>query len=345
MRKRFAKWYVANFKNYTRHFNKTILLLLLLILLLVVSIKYGDVKLSWSEIFGTFSGEGSSSTKFILFSLRFPRVFGGLLVGMSFGIGGYIFQKLLHNPLANPNVLGMTSVSSVAAMAVFLFFEASHLFMSAAAVVGSLLTVIIAFWLAKDGDHILQNRFILIGIGIQAMADALISYMMIKADPSDLSTLLQWLSGSLNQIETNQLLVLLIVFLIFSPVLAFLQGDFEQIMLGDEIAQSLGVDVNRIKAILYLISIIYTALATAITGPIAFICFLVGPITDRYFGKTTANFLPAALIGAILVLGADWIGQNVFPVRLPVGVLTGIVGAPVLLVTLINYAKGEIVND
>jgi iron complex transport system permease protein len=176
---------------------------------------------------------------------------------------------------------------------------------------------------------------ILIGIGMQAMINALISYLLARASQNDVPTALRWLSGSLNGMSIEDVPTLFIVVVIFGITILLLSKQLQILELGDEFATTLGIKINLVRIVLILSAVFLIAFATAVTGPIAFVAFLSGPIAARLVGLGSPNVLSSGLVGALLVLGADMIGQFAFGTRFPVGVVTGILGAPYMLFLLI----------
>lgn len=187
------------------------------------------------------------------------------------------------------------------------------------------------------------GRLIIIGIGMQAMLNAVISYLILKSSQQDIGEALRWLSGSLNGAKMTELPPLFITVAVFTPILLILGKQLSILELGEQLACSLGVATDKTRITLIVSSVFMIAIATATTGPIAFVSFLAGPIVNRMVGISTANILPAGLVGANLVLLADLIGQFAFEYRFPVGVITGILGAPYLIYLLIQMnRKGEL---
>jgi iron complex transport system permease protein len=171
------------------------------------------------------------------------------------------------------------------------------------------------------------------------MANALISFLLVKASEYEVSNALTWLSGSLNGISIKEIPTLFVVVVIFGVIILCLTNQLQILELGDEFAITLGIKINLIRISLILSSVFLIAFATAVTGPIAFVAFLAGPISARLVGFGAPNVFASGLVGAILVLGADMIGQYVFSTRFPVGIITGILGAPYMLLLLITMNR------
>ncbi len=299
---------------------------------------FGDKIYPIEEIVASLFGRQIAGISFIVITLRLPRMLAGLFAGFAFGVAGYLFQTILRNPLANPNVLGITSGSSAAAVLCMTVLHTSDTMVSVASIIAGFATVMIMYGLSR-GESFSIGRLILIGIAMQAMLDAVISYLLLASAQQDLPAALQWLSGSLNGVQIEKL-PSLIVTVIFLTVVAILFGkSLTTLALGEEIAISLGVAVNQTRILLVVSSVLLIAMATAVTGPIAFISFLAGPIANRLAGIGFSNIIPAGLVGADLVLLADLTGQFAFAYRFPVGVVTGLLGAPYLIWLLIRMNR------
>ncbi|MBS4536789.1 iron chelate uptake ABC transporter family permease subunit [Clostridium sp. D2Q-14] len=311
-----------------------IILLVLTIFLCGMMLVYGKTNYPLSTVIRVLSGEQIQGATFTIATLRLPRMLSGLLAGLAFGIGGNTFQTMLRNPLASPDIIGISSGSSVAAVFCILVLNMSGSAVSVAAVISGLIVSIIIYMLSK-GSGFAGGRLILIGIGMQAMISSLISYLLAKASQHDVPTALRWLSGSLNGVGIEDVPTLFLVVVIFGITILFLTKQLQILELGDEFAITLSIKVNLIRIMLILSSVFLIAFATSVTGPIAFVAFLSGPIASRLVGLGVSNVLSSGLVGASLVLGADMIGQFVFSTRFPVGVVTGILGAPYMLFLLI----------
>jgi len=290
------------------------------------------------DVVRALSGEQLQGVSFAVNTIRLPRMLAGLFAGFAFGLAGNTFQTMLRNPLANPNVIGITTGSSAAAVFCIVILHASDTVVSLASVVAGLATVTIIYLLSR-GEPFSIGRLILVGIGIQAMLSALISYLLLIGAQEDLPAALRWLSGSLNGAQMDELPALVLSVVICAPIVVVLSKHLSMLELGEQAATSLGVNTDRTRIILILSSVCMIALATAMTGPIAFVAFLAGPIAKRLVGVGFSNVIPAGLVGVNLVLAADLIGQFVFEVRFPVGIITGIIGAPYLILLLIRMNR------
>ena len=321
-------------KRKMRMISVTLILLALTVGLCTIMLLYGKTNYPLSVVLKVLGGEQIQGASFTIGTLRLPRMLCGLLVGLAFGIAGNTFQTMLRNPLASPDIIGITSGCSIAAVFCILVLRMSGSSVSIAAVISGLIVSTLIYLLSK-GSGFSGGRLILIGIGIQAMINALISFLLLKSSQYDVPSALRWLSGSLNGMSMKDVPGLFIVVVLFGGIILLLTKHLQILELGDEFATTLGVKINLVRIILILSSVFLIAFATAVTGPIAFVAFLAGPIASKLVGPGASNVLASGLVGALLVLGADMIGQFVFSTRFPVGVITGILGAPYMLFLLI----------
>lgn len=315
-------------------------LVLFLIGLAVFSMIYGNTVYSPDIVIRVLLGEKIPGAQFTIKTLRLPRTVAGIFCGFAFGAAGSTFQKLLGNPLASPDIIGVTAGSSVAAVFCILFLNLKGNIVSVAAVVCGVLAACVIYLLAGGGGTDFSNgRLILTGIGVHTFLNALISWMLLKAAEYDVAGALRWLSGSLNGVKPESIPRLAVVVGIFSIALGTLWKHLNILQLGHGHAVSLGLNITFTRILLMFFSIILIAFATAVSGPIASVAFLSGPIANRLTKDGSSGIFSAGLTGAVLVSAADLTAQYAFPVKYPVGVLTGILGAPYLIYLLISYNK------
>lgn len=325
-------------KRKIRYISVMAVLAVLTLVLCGIMLYLGNTKYSLDVILRVIFGEQIKGATFAIGTIRLPRMLAGLLAGMAFGMAGNTFQTMLRNPLASPDIIGITSGSSVAAVMCILILKISGSIVSLSAVIAGLCVAFLIYALSRGGSFS-GGRLILIGIGVQAMLNALISYMLLRANQYDVPAALRWLSGNLNGMEMKNIPGLFIVVLVFGFLLIFCGRQLKVLELGEQSAITLGLKTDRARLILVLSAVFLIAYATAVTGPISFVAFLAGPIAGRMAGTGNSNTIPAGLTGASLVLLADIIGQYAFDIRFPVGIITGILGAPYLIYLLIRMNK------
>jgi iron complex transport system permease protein len=328
-------------RNYYKKKKKYLIVVMFLTMIIValmyIGLSYGKTIYSFSHIYNVlFHGETEGA--FVITTLRLPRVIIGLLAGICFGLAGNIFQKLLRNPLASPDMIGISTGASVAAVFAILILQLSGLIVSLIAIIfGMLISLLIVLLSYHHGYS--NNRLILIGIGMRAMLSAMISWMLIRTSEYDVGNALRWLSGSLNTVNMNDAFSLLIVTIIACVLIAIMNNGLSVMGLGEELPVSLGVNTKTLRISLVIVGLMLVAFATSITGPIASVSFLSGPIAGRILRNGKNNMAATACIGAILVLASDLIAQYGLSSRYPVGVVTGMLGAPYLLYLIFMMNK------
>ena len=297
--------------------------------LFCLSISLGDFRIPLTDVVPALVGAGDPASQFIVGELRLPRALAAVLVGSAFGLSGAIFQTLARNPLASPDFIGITSGASLAAVFCIVVLHASGNAIVAAAFVGALASAALIYALAwKKG--LSSYRLVLVGIGVAAAVDAGTAYLLTKARIYDVQSAVVWLTGSLNGRTWEDVRPLAVAMVVLVPATLALGPALRLLMLGDETAAGLGVRVERSRLLLVLVAVTLTAMATAAAGPVEFVALLAAPIARRLVGSPMA-LVPAALVGAVLVLGADLVAREALTTTLPVGVVTGIIGAPYLL--------------
>lgn len=328
-------------KRQRRYILTTGILLLLTLSLAAVMMLYGNTIYSPETVLRVLSGTDAGGAAFTIRTLRFPRMLTAILCGMAFGLSGNTFQQLLGNPLASPDIIGVTSGASVAAVFGILILKLDYGIVAVMAVFSGLLVSALIYFLShKNGFS--NTRLILTGIGMQAFLNSIISWMLLKASEYDVASALRWLSGSLNGVKMDTVPALAAVVFTAGLGILLLSRHLLILQLGEAHAVTLGIPVSITRLLLILLALVQTAFAASVTGPIASVAFLSGPIAARISGRGRSSMLAASLTGSILILISDLVGQFTLPSRYPVGVITGILGAPYLLFLLlrINH-KGD----
>lgn len=307
-----------------------------------VSLTIGQNIYSPAEVVRVVLGHESEAS-FAVGTLRLPRAVLAIVVGLSFGLSGVTFQTMLRNPLASPDIIGISSGASAAAAIAIVVLDLSGAAVSAFAIVSGLAVAIAVYLLAYRGGGA-GTRLILVGIGIAAMLDSVINYVLSRAGQWDLQEALRWLTGSLNGAHWGQVVPALGALVVLGPLVLALASRLGALQLGDDAAAALGVRVEQTRILVIVAAVGLIAFGTAAAGPIAFVAFLSGPIAARVVGPNGSLLLPSALVGAVLVLVADFVGQYALGTRFPVGVVTGVLGAPYLVYLIVrtNRAGGSL---
>ena len=322
-------------RNASRRRLIALVLALLVVAAFAVTLMAGQTFYPPRDVVRVVLGEQVPGASFTVGRLRLPRAVLAVIAGFSFGMAGVTFQTMLRNPLASPDVIGISAGASAAAAVAIVTLSLDETQVSALAIVAALVVALLVYTLAfRDG--VVGTRLILIGIGISAMLDSITSYVLSRAAEWDLQEATRWLTGSLNGVSWDQTVPALVALLVLAPVLLSQGRSLSALQLGDDTASALGVRVERTRITVIVAAVGLIAFATAAAGPIAFVAFLSGPIAARLVGAGGSLLVPAGLVGALLVLVADFAGQFAFDTRYPVGVVTGVLGAPYLVYLIVR---------
>lgn len=311
-----------------------VVLVLAAVLLVVaaVSLSVGAFSISVLDLVRTLFGQGSGSENFIVLRLRLPRLTLAILSGIAFAVSGALFQSILRNPLASPDIIGVTGGASAAAVYGMLILGYGSLATSVAAFAGAILVAAAIYLLAWRGG-VVGYRFVLIGVGVAFMVQGLLSYLLSRAELRDAQGALVWLVGSVSGASWRTIALLSVLLFLLLPVVGLLSGRLRGLQLGDDAAIALGVRAERARLALLAVAVALAAIATAAVGPLAFVAFVSAPIARRLAGTGGLAIVPAALVGALITTVADFVAQHLLPgqLELPAGIVTGAIGAPYLL--------------
>jgi iron complex transport system permease protein len=319
-----------------------VLVLAVLVLTAAVSLGRGDFPISVPEVLRTLVGLGEDTQRFIVLELRAPRIVVGVLVGVALGLSGALIQTFARNPLASPDVLGVTGGASIGAVAVIVLAGTTTaggllggLGLPAAALAGGLLVALLVFGLAwRSGID--GYRLVLVGIGLSAMAQAIVSYLLTRSEIRDAAIANVWITGSLNGRGWDQALPLALALLVLLPAALTLGRVLGVLQFGDETARALGVRVPLAQGVTVVVAVGLAAFAVSAAGPIQFVALVVPQIAVRLTGGSRPPLLASGLLGALLVVGSDLLARTVLPTSFPVGVVTAVIGAPYLLWLLVR---------
>ncbi|MFF3690960.1 FecCD family ABC transporter permease [Streptomyces sp. NPDC002187] len=305
----------------------------------VILIGSGDFPMSFGDVVGTLLGNGTPAQELIVRQLRLPRVLVALLVGASLALSGAIFQSLSRNPLGSPDVIGFGQGSAVGALSVIVLTQGGALAVAGGAVAGGVVTGAAVYVLAfRRGVHGL--RLVLVGIGVASMLTAVIHYLVTKANLVDATRATLWMTGSLDGRDWAQVWPLLGMCAVLMP-LVFLHGrPLRMLEMGDDAAYALGVPVERTRVVLLASGVLFLSGATAAAGPIAFVALSASQLARRLTRSPGPNLVATAVMGAALLLVADWVATHAFgDSLLPVGVVTGVLGGCYLLRLLVTERR------
>ena len=305
---------------------------------LVLTLMLGQSLTPPGQVIRVLLGQDVPGVSFTVGQLRLPRAVLSILAGLSFGMGGVAFQIMLRNPLASPDIIGISSGASAAAVFAIVVLGLGGPIVAVLAVAAGMGVAMAIYALSLRGG-VAGTRLILIGIGVAAMTQSFIAYTLSRAPAWDLQQAMRWLSGSVNGAQSWQAIPVLLALVGFGGILLVRARDLEALRMGNDAAAALGVRVGLTRFVTITCAVGMIAVATAMTGPIAFVAFLSGPIAGRVMGNSGGLLLPAGLVGAALVLVGDYCGQFLMPGRYPVGVVTGALGAPYLIYLIIRVNR------
>lgn len=305
------------------------------------SIRMGDFPLTFGEVLRALLGNGDQMTSFIVIDLRMPRALVGIIVGAALGMSGAIVQAIARNPLASPDILGITSGAGVAA--VFLVTSTGTLAttlntdvgLPVVAVAGGLVTGALVYLLAVRGG-VDGMRLILVGISVTFLMRALIDWMLVRADIRDVARAQTWLVGSLEGRDWSDVWTSLGLGLPAAVLALAAAFPLRAVQLGDDVALGLGVRLGLGRAVLLIASVLLASAGVAAAGPIGFVAFVSPQLAMRLTRLPTPPLIPSAVMGAALLVCADLVARTVFPVPLPVGIVTAAVGGPFLVYLLVR---------
>ncbi|AZB44329.1 iron ABC transporter permease [Bacillus sp. FJAT-42376] len=323
-------------------FKVSLVLAALLLIAFFISTGAGEVMMNPLEVIQTLTGFGSEMNRLIISSFRMPRILIAILVGVCLAVAGGILQGIIRNPLASPDIIGITGGASFAVVTFLALFSdknnaltVSIQWMPAAAFAGAVTVGFIVYALSWKGGSS-SFRLVLVGIGFSMLAQSMTTMMMIKGPIYRASQANTWITGTVYGATWEQVKIMfpitavLLIITVVAIRIINLQG------LGDELGTGAGSAVQRNRMLLLLLSTALTGVSVAFAGGIGFVGLMAPHIARRLVGSSYGAMLPvSALAGAILVLIADLIGRTVFsPLEVPAGVFTAAIGAPYFIYLL-----------
>ncbi|MGW5684836.1 FecCD family ABC transporter permease [Nonomuraea sp. NPDC003754] len=306
-------------------------LVTLAVLCLAVGAGAGDYALAPAAVVRALAGEGERADLFVVWELRLPRAVVGLLAGAALGLSGAIFQAVTRNPLASPDMLGITQGAGAAVAAGIVLGAGAGLGLQWLGLAGAVAVGVLIYLLAwKRGTT--GYRIVLVGIGVSWMCVSLTSYLLSRAELHQAQKVLGWLVGNLNDRGWAQAGPLAVTLAVLLPAVLLLVRLLRTLRLGDDVAGGLGTPVQRTRLALLLCGAAAAAFATAAAGPILFVALAAPQIAQRMARTAGPPATASALTGSVVVLVADLVSQRLMADSvLPVGVVTGVLGAPFLL--------------
>ncbi|WP_085991301.1 FecCD family ABC transporter permease [Oceanobacillus senegalensis] len=326
-----------------KSFLTTIVLTILIISLMIISLGIGQMQVSpWNVIKAIF-GAGNEMDMLVVQSFRMPRILLAVLSGAGLALSGAILQGIIRNPLASPDIIGITGGAAATTVAFLAIFSdrsntltLSIHWLPLASFVGAMGMGFLVYFLARKNGKIAPIRLVLIGVGISTAVQALTTMMMLLGPIFTASRANIWITGSLNGTNWTEILTITPWILCLSVILFVYARRLNVQELGEELATNAGELVQKDRFILLLLSTALAGGAVAFAGGIGFVGLMAPHIARKLVGSVFGALLPvSALIGGIIVLLADLLARTAFaPLEIPAGVFTSAIGAPYFIYLL-----------
>jgi iron complex transport system permease protein len=304
----------------------------------VLALMTGSFQLSPGQVISALVGGQTGLVHDIVVEWRLPRVAAAVVFGAALGVSGAIFQSMLRNPLADPGLIGFAQGSYTGALIVILVVNGSYWQLVGGALLGGMATAVAVYLLAYRRG-VQGFRLIIVGIGVSFMLDSLNTWLILLAELDQAIAAAAWRAGSLNGVSWDQVVIGGACSLVLLLLAAMSSRPMRQLELGDDAAASQGVRVSPARLGLIVVGVALTATVTAASGPIAFISLVAPQIARRLARTAGITLAPAAVVGALLCLSADYIAQHVAPTPLPVGIITVMLGGGYLGWLLFTEAR------
>ncbi len=311
----------------------SVIALAVLALLMIWAITLGAFSIPFPDVVKALAGNGTDDTEMVVRTLRLPRILVAVFCGAALAMSGAIFQGISRNPLVSPDIIGIDSGATLFALVVMII-GVGDVGVPLAAFLGAVLTAFTIYSLSwKNG--ISMNRLILVGIGVGAVVDAGSTYMTVKFPIEITRPAIVWSMGSFYAVNWDDVVLLGGAVAILGPLAIILMESLRTMQLGDIVTRSLGIRLEQTRLSLIVIGCALAAVCVSLAGPIGFVALIVPHMARMLLGAPSASVLVfTAILGAILMLISDTVAQHLLPVTLPVGVVTGAVGAPYFLFLL-----------
>jgi iron complex transport system permease protein len=321
---------------------RNVLLILLglsggLVLAALAALAWGGVHLSWAEVWAGLRGAPDNPEAIVIVrEIRLPRILLAILVGAALAVSGTALQALLRNPLADPYVLGISNGAALGAIVALWVGGRLAAASPAVAFAGALVTMLWVYVLGRRSGRLASYTLVLAGVVTASFLAAIILFVLTLLSSRDVRGIAFWLMGDLSLVTRTQLRILLPTVLLAIGGLYLVSKDLNVMLLGEEEAAHLGVNVTRVETAVYVVASLLTGLAVSVSGAIGYLGLLVPHLGRIVVGSDHRALLPAAAVGgAIVLVLSDMVARTVVaPAELPVGAVTAVAGAPVFIYLL-----------
>lgn len=335
------------------------ILLFILLVSMTLAVSIGPVKVSFTDVWSVILANVNildmeslgvePNIQNIVLKLRLPRVILGAIVGGGLALSGVSMQAFTKNPLADPYVLGISSGASAGAVLAVLtsVFNVFGVFsIPIGAFIGALTSIILVYTLSKSKDGVLPIRLILVGVAVSSLFSALTNYVVFNAEnEAGIRNATFWMMGGLAGTKWIYILVPGIALIASLIIMLIYSNSLNAMLMGENTASVLGIDVKRVKNIIIVVSALLTGSVVAVSGSIGFVGLIIPHVVRSFVGSNHIKVIPVAvLVGAIFLVWADVLARVIVaPSDLPIGIITALCGAPffIWLVKKNNYSFGD----
>ncbi len=320
-----------------------ILAAVVLVALSILSLSLGRVSIAIEDIVNLIFGRPVTATiQHVIVQLRLPRLLGAIVVGAALSVSGAVYQSIFQNPLVSPDLLGVSSGACTGA-AFAIIMGMSGIMITLLSFVSGIISVAICIGLSMLTKKKTNLMLIFAGIIVGRFMDSIVGILKYFADAeSQLGDIVNWQLGTLSKVSTNNVTVMLPIILICLVITLLLRWRVNLLSVGDKEAASLGVNVTRERLILIVLSTLLTATSVCYCGTIAWVGLIIPHIARWFVGSDNRYSLPlCALLGSNFLVIADLIARAATDYELPLGVITGLCGAPIFAIILVKKSKGS----
>ncbi|MBU5316383.1 iron ABC transporter permease [Clostridium bornimense] len=322
------------------------ILVILIILTILTSLNMGSLAIEPLDVIKTLIGQGSRSHEIAIFKLRLPRIVIAILVGTALAISGTILQGVTKNDLADSGILGINSGSALFVV-IYIYLMNGNVYdgvsnitvftMPIVALLGAMFGAFLIYILAwKNGIN--SSRLLLVGIGINVAFTSLLTIFQLRFTTQEFNRVMAWTSGSIWGSSWKYVMAILPFIVIFTLLTIYKSRYLDALILGDEVATGLGIEVEKERRKLIIFSVILAGVATSVAGSIAFLGLVSPHIARKLVGPKHKGLIPtAALVGTLILLVGDTIARNIIaPMELPVGIVVAIIGVPYFIYLMLT---------
>ena len=301
---------------------------------ILISLRIGSIDVSFKELIDGMFLSKQSNNFLIIRDLRMPRVLSAVLIGGNLAVAGALLQTTMKNPLADPGIIGISSGASLGAIVVMVIFTDLIKYKIIIAFIGGIIAACLVYLIGEDKGFS-PVRIILAGVCVNSILNAL-SSMVTVFNSAGVSSIQTWLLGSLVNVTWNDFKILALYTIVGIALCLLVIKSCDLMGLGDKTAQSLGLNVNRVRVMITFVAVFLTSISTGVGGVISFVGLVIPHICRFLIGSSHKFLIPFSyFMGGFLLLVADTVSRNIFrPYEIPVGLTMCLVGGPFFIYIL-----------